>query len=262
MAKRLLPFPFVLAIALLITPLAQAQTAPLTGVLSGDVFYRQRVALPDDAVVEVSLQDVSLVGAPAKIIAQEKIAAAGKQVPIPFRLEYRTADLRSSHRYQLRARITLNGELLFTSTRSYPVLADPQAPGNIQIMVDQVQARPGAAHVPLEETDWRLTELNGEPLAVQSNFQQAHILLHAAGRTFAGNGGCNRLTGSYVASGETLRFKMVASTMMACPGPVMKQEQSLNKALANTVRFRIVGATLELFDNRQMVAKFEAGSAK
>jgi heat shock protein HslJ len=49
---------------------------------------------------------------------------------------------------------------------------------------------------------------------------------------------------------------------MACPGPVMKQEQSLNKALANTVRFRIVGSTLELFDNRQMVAKFEAGSAK
>jgi heat shock protein HslJ len=128
----------------------------------------------------------------------------------------------------------------------------------------QVQAKPNAlpAHVLLEETYWRLIELNGQLLARPPDSQEAHIVLHAAGKTFTGGGGCNRLIGTYVRNGDALRFKMISSTMMACPGPVMKQEQTLNKALSSTVRFRIAGSTLELLDDRQPVAKFEARPAK
>jgi putative lipoprotein len=264
MAKPLIFVASTLAALFVVSSPAWTQGEPAMGVVTGSVSYRQRIALQPEAVVEVSLLDASLTGSPAKVIAQEKIPAAGNQVPIPFRLEYRSAEILPGHSYQVRARITLNGELLFTSTRAYPVFNTPGSPANIEVMLDQVQGRPSPhpAHVLLEDTYWRLVELDGQPLVRSPNSQEAYVLLHAAGETFSGNTGCNRLVGSYVRNGDALRFKGVSSTMMACPGPVMKQEQNMTKALGSTVRFRITGSTLELFDNRQSVAKFEARLAK
>jgi putative lipoprotein len=56
--------------------------------VTGTVAYLQRSALPADAVVNVQLQDVSVQDAPAKIVAEVKIPAEGKQVPIAFRIPY------------------------------------------------------------------------------------------------------------------------------------------------------------------------------
>jgi putative lipoprotein len=264
MAKQFLPIACAIATVFLSTCPGLAQRGLSTGVITGTVSYRQRIALQPDAVIEVSLVDVSQADGPATRIAREKIPSAGRQIPIPFRLEYRIAEIQPSHSYQLRARITINGELLFSSSRDYPVFDNPGSPANIELIVDQVQAKPNArpAHVLLEETYWRLIELNGQLLARPPNSQEAHIVLHSVGETFTGGGGCNRLLGTYVRNGDALRFKMISSTMMACPGPVMKEEQNLNRALSSTVRFRIAGSTLELLDDRQTLAKFEARPAK
>lgn len=264
MAKQLRFVASALAVLFLVSRPVCAQGGPLTSVVTGSVSYREHIALQPEAVVEVSLLDVSRTDAPGKVIAQEKIPSAGHQVPIPFMLEYRNAEIQPAHTYQLKARITLNGELLFASTRAYPAFNTPGSPANIEVMLDPVQARPSPhpAHVLLEDTYWRLVELDGQPLVRQPNSQEAYILLHAAGGTFAGSTGCNRLMGSYIKNGDALRFKGVSSTMVACPGPVMKQEQNMNRALGSTVRFHIAGSALELFDNHQIVAKFEARLAK
>ena len=73
-------------------------------VLTGTVTYRERIALPPNARVEVRLEDVWQADAPADEIASQTIAANGKQVPIPFELRYlpKDIDLESSLR---RARI-------------------------------------------------------------------------------------------------------------------------------------------------------------
>src|SRR6516225_3433270 len=51
--------------------------------ISGNVAYRERIALPENAVLIVQLQDVSFADAPAKVIAEQKITFAGRQVPLP-----------------------------------------------------------------------------------------------------------------------------------------------------------------------------------
>jgi len=51
--------------------------------VTGTVTYLQRIAPPPDAVVDVTLADVSLQDAPALTIAEQTLTEPG-QVPIPF----------------------------------------------------------------------------------------------------------------------------------------------------------------------------------
>jgi len=102
-------------------PCASAQNAG-SGAVTGTVTYRHRMALPPDAVVDVSLQDTTIADAPARIVGQTTIATRGAQVPIPFRIDYDPAGIDPSHRYMVRATITVDGRMLFTSPKAYPVL--------------------------------------------------------------------------------------------------------------------------------------------
>src|SRR5690554_1874954 len=61
--------------------------------ITGTVAYRERIALPDQAVVTISLQDVSLADAPAKVITSQRIETQGKQVPFNFKLAYDAAKI-------------------------------------------------------------------------------------------------------------------------------------------------------------------------
>jgi putative lipoprotein len=44
--------------------------------LKGEVVYRERIALPPNAVLSVQLADVSLADAPAAIIGEQKVSPA------------------------------------------------------------------------------------------------------------------------------------------------------------------------------------------
>ncbi len=91
--------------------------------VTGSVTYRERIALPDDAVVEVQLQDVSLADAPATVLASQRITTPG-QVPIAFSLAYDPAAINEVNRYALQARIEQGNRLLFINDTYTPVLTD------------------------------------------------------------------------------------------------------------------------------------------
>ncbi len=61
-----------------------------TSALSGTVTYRERIALPRSARVEVELLDVSRADAPAITIATTTVKS-GSQVPIRYRLRFNSA---------------------------------------------------------------------------------------------------------------------------------------------------------------------------
>jgi putative lipoprotein len=85
--------------------------------VTGAVTYRQRIALPPDAVLSVELADVSLADAPATVIGERKIAPAG-QVPIRFEIGFDPKVVLPGRTYAIQARITADGRLLFiTDTR-------------------------------------------------------------------------------------------------------------------------------------------------
>jgi putative lipoprotein len=262
MARRPLFLSLACIVFLLVAVPLRSQDA--MGKISGVVLYRQRIALPPDAIVEVILEDVLTPDAPAKVIARQRISTGGKQVPIPFNLFYQTSAIMPEHHYQIRARIEQGGRLLFASTRPYPVFDGGEAPGNVEIMVDQapLSSEQHSGHVALEGTYWMLIELYGEPIEPASGPNEVHIELNAAGKTFAGSDGCNRLVGSYMTNGDELHFRSLASTLIACVPPIGVQEQSVNKALGETVRFRIEGETLDLSDGHETVARFQARPAK
>lgn len=109
----------LLAAGLLSACASQAPTASVTG----EVFYLQRMALPPQAVLSVTLQDVSLADAPSIELARQQGPVNG-QVPLPFRLDYNPQQVDPRHRYSISARIELDGRLLFISTQHYGVKLD------------------------------------------------------------------------------------------------------------------------------------------
>ena len=105
--------------------------------LEGTVWYRQRSALPEDAVVEVSLLDVSRADAPATVLARTQIVPT-TQVPIAFTLHYDAAQIQPAHSYALQAKILLGDALLFISTERYEVLTRNAPSSGVQVRVDPV----------------------------------------------------------------------------------------------------------------------------
>jgi putative lipoprotein len=115
----------------------QSNAQATTGVVSGTVAYRERLALPPNALVEVQLQDVSLADAPAKVIVEDKITLGDRQVPVPFELNFDPASIDPKHKYSVSARILVDGSLLFTNDKSYLVLTEGH-PSHVDMMLKQV----------------------------------------------------------------------------------------------------------------------------
>jgi putative lipoprotein len=97
-------------------------TAPAKQAVSviGSIAYRERIALPPTAQIEVRLDDVSLADAPSRTLARQAFTANGKQVPFAFALTVDKAALDPRHSYAVAARITdADGKLMFiTDTRN------------------------------------------------------------------------------------------------------------------------------------------------
>jgi len=82
--------------------------------VTGSITYRERIALPPTAQVEVTLADVSLMDAPSKTIAQQSFTADGRQVPFAFSLTVDERKIDPRGRYAVSARITdASGKLMF-----------------------------------------------------------------------------------------------------------------------------------------------------
>ena len=87
----------------------------------------------------------------------------------------------------------------------------------------------------LEDKEWHLISLNGVKLVNNSKI----TALFKDGR-LAGSGGCNRYTTGYKLKERSLTVNSeIASTMMACPQPLMSQEQTFLVALAGSVEYKI-----------------------
>jgi uncharacterized lipoprotein YbaY/heat shock protein HslJ len=106
-------------ILLRFSPADHAQTA--SGHIKGTAAYRERMALPQNAVFEATLEDVSRADVPAELIGHAQIEHPGNP-PISFDIAYDPARINESSAYSVRARITVGDQLMFTTTQNYPVL--------------------------------------------------------------------------------------------------------------------------------------------
>jgi len=214
-----------------------APSASAEAQLTGTVVYRERMALPPGGRVEVRLEDVTQVGAPAEEIASQTIATDGKQVPIAFEIHYPLKSIEPTHRYGVRASIvSADGELLFTSAEHKAVFTDGGTQRDIEIEVQRAgvtpPAEPGApaddardSGTPPPRGTWRLAAIRRPGAAEQAVAADPRYTIALADGKVSGLADCNRYTGGYEQSAPgKLKVLPMAATLMACPGESLAPE--------------------------------------
>lgn len=117
--------------------------------VSGTVWIRQKVALPPDAVLTVTLSDASLADAPSKVLAQKAVRTEGKQSPFSFVLPFNPADVQPNARILLSAAITVNDKLVFITDTVQPVINQGGTKADLTLVPVQQTA------VPVSGQRWR-----------------------------------------------------------------------------------------------------------
>src|SRR5262245_33518097 len=115
----------------------------------------------------------------------------------------------------------------------------------------------------LEQTYWKLVELQGKPPVASEGTREAHLQLTPGDKRAAASAGCNRMGGSYDLAGSSLRFASMVSTKMMCQEELMQQEMVFAKALEATAAWKIADGELALMNAESAVlARFEPKSAR
>jgi putative lipoprotein len=125
----------VLGIALLTGCQNMTEAKPSYAVVSGNVIYFQRVALPPDALVTVQLKDISRMDANAVVLGEQRIETNGRQVPIPFEIEYDSSAIDYGMIYAVSARIEQGERLLWISDTVHPVITRGAPTSGIDLKV-------------------------------------------------------------------------------------------------------------------------------
>jgi heat shock protein HslJ/membrane-bound inhibitor of C-type lysozyme len=113
--------------------------------------------------------------------------------------------------------------------------------------------RDGACSTPalrssaLRDTEWRVTEIDGEKPVYDDWRQRPRLRLDNDGK-FSGSTGCNSLTGSYQLDPDGLRFEPAATTLMACLPALAAAEKRFLDALSAVRQAQLAGTTLDLTD--------------
>lgn len=114
-----------------------------------------------------------------------------------------------------------------------------------QTPVTTATAPTGTGGAALVDTLWQLQSLQGADVLAEAEV----TAVFGADGTLSGGSGCNRYTTSYTVDGSSLSINAaIASTMMACPDPIMQQETAYLAVLPTAVTFQIQGVGLELLD--------------
>jgi heat shock protein HslJ len=128
-------------------------------------------------------------------------------------------------------RVTATGKFLHqqgVETGKHPVLEI----SSIQELTTET-VHPPKAVFSLSGSEWRLEDLGGLPALDNS---RATLTFPGAGKV-SGNGSCNRFFGPAEIHGHAIKLGPLASSRMACPGPVMSQEAKYLEVLRDAERW-------------------------
>ena len=120
---------FLLLLLVACSPAPEEPEPP--SVISGTVVYRERMALPPDAMVTVRLEDVSRMDVAAELLAETRFPAESGP-PYAFSLAFDPGQVLEGRRYALRASISLGDRLMFTSTDHLPAFEQTEG---VEILV-------------------------------------------------------------------------------------------------------------------------------
>jgi heat shock protein HslJ/uncharacterized lipoprotein YbaY len=104
---------------------------------------------------------------------------------------------------------------------------------------------------------WRLTEIKGAAVPTT----KPYIELVGETKRFSGDGGCNRISGSFALNGQSLRFLQMISTRRACLDSAMQQvETNFLKGLEETVTYKREADVLRLYAGDRLLLTLKSDS--
>ncbi|RWO92087.1 YbaY family lipoprotein [Mesorhizobium sp.] len=222
--------------------------------LNGEVMYRERIALPPNAVLSVQLADVSLADATAAVIGERKVAPAG-QVPIKFEISFVPQVIRPHLTYALQARITVDDRLLFISDMRHQV--DPLSDAPQTIMLKMVTSSKQPASAPVVGQIWLIEYIDGIGVIAEP---QATFRIDEAGKA-GGSGPCNVYFATAKVDGSTIAISDIGSTFKACAPETMAEEKALFEALAKAASYHVDAGKLIIVDkDDRVILRFNAAS--
>ena len=222
--------------------------------IMGSVFYNEGPLPPDDAEVEVQLQDVSRADASAIILARHYMDSIDGS-PFHFRIAYDPERIDSSKRYALRATIANKDELFYSSTEHI----DPFGKSPIRIKVSALNYHKEVRTDPeLGAVQWQLLTLGGKVELLGTGGSPLTLEFDPDAMNATGFSGCNRYSGTYTRDeGGTLNFWSLRNTRMACADGA-DHEGEYMAMLSGVTGFRREGQKLILLAGEQALASFKA----
>ncbi|MBS0124482.1 META domain-containing protein [Thetidibacter halocola] len=206
-----------------------------TGTITVSVSYRERIALPPDAELDLQLIDLSR-QAGTQRIASQRFAMTG--VPMKVMLAFDPRVVRQPSNLAVSATILAGDAPIFKGMEPAPDLATP-----LGIMLRMVDDK--APTLPFAGIQWAVTEIAGE---AWPNDDPATLIVDD-GLAFSIFGGCNRFVGRLDVTDTGIAFpENFAGTLMACPDTVEAAERRFLSALRLVAGYARDGSTLELTD--------------
>jgi putative lipoprotein len=101
--------------------------------VTGSVFYRERIALTPDAVLQVDVVESASPGGTETVVGTQTLQRPG-QVPIAFSVAVPADRIRPDATYTLRARLT-DGARAYVTPAPIPVLTQGHPSQDVQVLV-------------------------------------------------------------------------------------------------------------------------------
>lgn len=241
------------------TAVVQAEKADMKP-LDVSVIYLDRRMLPPGAVLNVTLEDVSLADAPSVTLSTESMDIAGAP-PYPVTLNYDVNKVKANHRYSVRATVKVDNKLIMTSTSAMdPFAADAKQP--LAVKLDRVapaqNAAPKANQPSLAGPQWQLVTLSGQAVQPGAGGNSAFIQFDATTKNASGFSGCNNFHSALESqTATTLTLGQAASTRKMCMDG-MELEQAFLAALPEFSTYSINNNILSIKDNNgNVIATFK-----
>lgn len=219
-----------------------------------EVSYRERIILPPESILTVTLEDVSKMDTHSTVIAHSSLPLTTTP-PYSLSIEYDPLLINDRSSYNLRGRIHLGDRLLFISTEHLDPFLTKQ-PSPIHLLLYKTGNRDIKSNVSvasLVNTTWKLLALNGANAEPGADGRPLSLLFAPEKNRISGYSGCNNFTAGFAYQKDKLHIGQLASTMKMC-AQAMAQEQKFLQLLAKVVSYEIEGERLTLYDGAKTAA--------
>lgn len=231
-----------LLICLLAAPtlvMAQMETLSIT------VSFRERIALPPGAQLDVQIFDSDEAKSHVGPIAAQRFAMI--TVPMPVSLTYDPQIVNDDSPLTIFAAIRgPDGQQLFRATKTFDSLQGSTRT-NIEMILTMLSEAESHVAVPrrISGVSWTVTEVFGD---AWPNDEPATLVIDDE-MNLAAFAGCNRFMGRVAPGGRRLAFpENMAGTIMACPDDVEAAERRFLAALMQVSDYVRYGAGLVMTD--------------